>query len=112
MGYAYYTLPDGREAGYGIIATCDAEGCTVTIDRGLGYLCGRLPDGHRDFDEYGCGRYFCHEKHHHPQQHDCPNPRCAYVPEDTDLEGADFCDRGTHHPDGQFCSDHRQCVSA
>ena len=55
MGYAYYILPDGREAGYGVEATCDEPGCTARIDRGLGYLCGTEPGG----DEHGCGGYFC-----------------------------------------------------
>lgn len=74
MGYASYTLPDGREAGYGVVAECDAPDCHVEIDRGLGYLCGDMPDGHRDPDDSGCGRYFCpgHESHH-----DCPAPACG-----------------------------------
>jgi hypothetical protein len=55
MGYGYYVLADGREAGYSVEATCDQEGCDEQIDRGLGYLCGRTPGG----DEYGCGGYFC-----------------------------------------------------
>lgn len=57
MGYAYYTLADGREAGYGVTATCDKDGCDAEIDRGLGYLCGHMPGG----DEWGCGGYFCGE---------------------------------------------------
>jgi len=57
MGYAYYVLPDGREAGYGVNATCDHEGCSAEIDRGIAYLCGRNPGG----DEFGCGDYFCDE---------------------------------------------------
>lgn len=71
MGYAYYTLPDGREAGYGVQAECDAEGCTEQIDRGLGYLCGDDPDGWREDSAPGCGRYFCGQ---HDGDHDCPNP--------------------------------------
>lgn len=71
MGYGYYVLPDGREAGYGVEAECDAEGCTERIDRGLGYLCGDNPDGWRDPDDWGCGRYFCET---HGSRHDCPNP--------------------------------------
>lgn len=55
MGYAYYVLPDGREAGYGVEAICDHDGCDEKIDRGLGYLCGSDPRG----DEYGCTGYFC-----------------------------------------------------
>lgn len=57
MGYASYTLSDGRQAGYAVEATCDEQDCTVRIDRGLGYLCGRTPGG----DEWGCGNYFCSE---------------------------------------------------
>lgn len=71
MGYAYYLLPDGREAGYGVEAECDADDCTAVIDRGLGYLCGTAPDGHREPCEPGCGRYFCMDHH---GTHDCPNP--------------------------------------
>lgn len=55
MGYARYTLPDGREAGYGVNAVCDDPTCTIPIDRGMAYLCGNTPGG----DEYGCGGYFC-----------------------------------------------------
>jgi hypothetical protein len=57
MGYAFYTLPDGREAGYGVAATCDAPDCKTAIDRGLAYLCGTNPLG----DEHGCTGYFCDE---------------------------------------------------
>src|SRR3954451_17828938 len=55
MGYAHYVLADGREAGYGVEATCDEDGCTEKIDRGMGYLCGDEPGE----DEFGCGKYFC-----------------------------------------------------
>lgn len=71
MGYSYYVLPDGREAGYGVDAECDSPECDAEIDRGLGYLCGRSPDGHRDPGEPGCGRYYCMA---HLGDHDCPNP--------------------------------------
>ncbi len=57
MGYASYTLPDGRDGGYAVDAECDRDGCTAEIDRGLGYLCGRNPGGH----PFGCGNYFCSE---------------------------------------------------
>lgn len=85
MGYGYYVLPDGREAGYGVEAECDRDGCTERIDRGLGYLCGNLPDGHRDFSEPGCGRYFCGQ---HSVDHDCPNPD-GEPSESGDLEARD-----------------------
>lgn len=55
MGYAQYTLADGREAGYAVSDVCNLDGCTIDIDRGLDYLCGQTPGG----DEYGCGKYFC-----------------------------------------------------
>lgn len=71
MGYARYLLPDGREAGYGVEAECDRPGCPRRIDRGLAYLCGQHPDGHRDPSEPGCGYYFCPD---HLGSHDCPNP--------------------------------------
>jgi hypothetical protein len=56
MGYAFYTLADGREAGYGVKDVCNEEGCTEKIDRGLAYLCGDDPHG----DEQGCTGYFCY----------------------------------------------------
>lgn len=71
MGYAHYTLPDGREAGYGVEATCDKDGCETEIDRGLGYLCGDYPDGWRDDEAPGCGNYYCGP---HQGDHDCSNP--------------------------------------
>uniref|UniRef100_UPI002F918ADF hypothetical protein n=1 Tax=Kitasatospora indigofera TaxID=67307 RepID=UPI002F918ADF len=59
MGNAYYTVtrPDGREieAGYGVEAVCEQDGCTAQIDRGLAYLCGSTPGAPED----GCGGYFC-----------------------------------------------------
>lgn len=57
MGYAFYTLPDGREAGYSVKDICNEGGCDTEIDRGLAYLCGETPGG----GEYGCGGYFCDE---------------------------------------------------
>ena len=56
MGYAYYVLSDGREAGYNVPATCDEPGCNAEIDRGLAYLCGEMPGGGDDC----CGDYFCY----------------------------------------------------
>ena len=60
MGWAYCGEVDGREVGYGVTATCDFDGCDTEIDRGLGYICGKM---HHDqwSDEPGCGRYFCSE---------------------------------------------------
>lgn len=77
MGYAYYTLPDGREAGYGVSALCDVKRCKHEINRGMGYLCGEYPDGHRDPDEPGCGKYFCGD---HEFKHDCPKEECGVYP--------------------------------
>lgn len=79
MGYGYYVLSDGREAGYGVEAECDFEGCSERIDRGLGYLCGDNPDGWRDEDDPGCGDYFCAA---HEFVHDCLNPECDAYSED------------------------------
>lgn len=59
MGNMYYeiTRRDGKkiEAGYGVEAICEEDGCKEKIDRGLAYLCGNEPGG----DEYGCGGYYC-----------------------------------------------------
>lgn len=55
MGYASYSLDDGREAGYAVKDTCNQDGCDEKIDRGLACLCGETPGG----DEHGCGGYFC-----------------------------------------------------
>lgn len=49
---------ENRDVGYGVPAYCDHPGCTVEIDRGLGYACGE-EHGH---SERGCGLYFC-QKH-------------------------------------------------
>jgi hypothetical protein len=57
MGYSQYVLPDGREAGYGVDAACEAPGCSQEIDRGLAFLCGNNPMS----DETGCTHYFCYE---------------------------------------------------
>lgn len=99
MGYAYYILPDGREAGYGVEATCDRPGCDVMIDRGLGYLCGRAPDGYHSDDEWGCRLYFCGQ---HLNDHDCPNPQCWYGVE----ERLDQCENGTGAQDAELCELH------
>lgn len=88
MGYAHYNLPDGREAGYAVEASCDQPGCTETINRGIDFLCGDSPDGHRDPDEPGCGRYYCDE-HIREDIHNCPDPRCP-VYEPTGYETCDL----------------------
>jgi hypothetical protein len=74
MGYQHYTLPDGREAGYGVEAPCDKDECATVIDRGLGYLCGDDPDGWRSEEAPGCGKYHCTE---HQADHNCPSLECG-----------------------------------
>lgn len=56
MGWAHGVV-DGREVGYGVESTCDAQGCEEGIDRGLAYRCG----GARNLmqGEPGCGAYVC-----------------------------------------------------
>jgi hypothetical protein len=61
MGWAFVgTDYYGREAGYGIQATCDKRGCNEVIDRGLGYICGDMHHGPFDM-EPGCGRFYCED---------------------------------------------------
>jgi hypothetical protein len=74
MGYAYYVLADGREAGYAVEDVCNQDGCEAKIDRGLAFLCGKTPGG----DEYGCGGYFCGEDLTFDQCPSCweTNPLC------------------------------------
>jgi len=60
MGYACYEVYRNGEkidAGYGVEAVCEEDGCAAGIDRGLYHLCGNMPGG----DEYGCGGYYCGE---------------------------------------------------
>lgn len=79
MGYAYYELDDGREAGYGVKATCDFTGCDRVVWRGLDELCGDIPliayyRERRMPDEWlGCGNYFCGP--HSQDAHGCHDPR-------------------------------------
>jgi len=79
MSLAYYILPDGREAGYGVAAECDDSQCHQLIDRGRGYLCGDNPLGRKEDDEAGCGNYFCLV---HLPDHRCPVPGCDMPCED------------------------------
>lgn len=97
MGYASYALPDGREAGYGIEATCDQPGCDAEIDRGMGYLCGNMPDGHRSEMEPGCGKYFCEA--HLYGRHECPNPECGKY----SVDGNSCCELSEGHDDAHEC---------
>lgn len=98
MGYGFYVLPDGREAGYTVEAECDYPDCTEDIDRGLDYLCGDAPDGHRDPEEPGCGLYFCWT---HMGDHDCPNAECGKY----SFDGDDYCTLTEGHEDEHFCRD-------
>lgn len=77
MGYQVYRDIEGHDrwAGYGVPAECDMQGCTAPINHGLGYKCedghGEEPDSEYDlegnklteddpeFEDYGCGLYFC-----------------------------------------------------
>lgn len=97
MGYGYYVLDDGREAGYGVTAECDHPGCTATIDRGLGYLCGRNPAGWKYSNEPGCGDYFCES---HLVTHECSAPQCSCEGEDGGV-----CDLREDH-DGEHWDDY------
>lgn len=55
MSWAFGLSGEGREIGYGVLATCAEGGCTAAIDCGLSYVCGSMHDG----GELGCGDYFC-----------------------------------------------------
>lgn len=75
MGYSYYKLADGREAGYSVDAKCDVPECEEEINRGLAYLCGENPlVGPRGFTDWGCGNYHCPT---HDSDHECFNPPCG-----------------------------------
>jgi len=50
------TDSQGRPIGYMHDATCDHEGCSKEIDRGLSYACGDMHG-----EDPGCEKYFCHE---------------------------------------------------
>lgn len=78
MGYAAYTLPDGREAGYAVESVCDADGCAEEVWRGMDALCGDRPGDPRN-DEVGCRRYFCPD---HADDHACTHPACGLYPAD------------------------------
>lgn len=85
MGYAFYELADGREAGYAVDAQCDADGCEKEINRGMGYLCGDYPKVHiTDDGEWGCGNYHCGV---HEYDHNCANPMCG----EYSLYGDEYC---------------------
>lgn len=74
MGWANCgTDSHGRPIGYAHAATCDAPGCTESIDRGLAYACGGM---HGDNDPEGsCEGYFC-EAH---RLFDLPGDANAFV---------------------------------
>lgn len=56
MGWSHGVI-NGKEVGYGVIATCEHPGCTTRIDRGLAYACGGSPGE----DEHSCNGHFCYE---------------------------------------------------
>ena len=71
MGWAHCGEDkDGRPIGYAVQATCDAEGCAKTIDRGLDFVCGGMHGG----GDWGCGKYYCHD---HLHTHGCTDPADA-----------------------------------
>lgn len=78
MGYGR-AVENGRDTGYLVVATCDHEGCSVQIDRGLGYRCGGIRNLH---DDHGCGRFFCSA--HRNWDELCPACRLTQVEEDED----------------------------
>ena len=72
MGWAICgTNRHGQEIGYGVEAECDEPGCTTTIDRGLGYLCGEMHD-----DEQTCAKYYWSDHRPLIQR----GTRCQHVP--------------------------------
>lgn len=83
MGYSIGTGANGRDIGYGVIATCDHPDCNEKIDRGMSYCCGGYFGDHAD---HGCYLYFC-TKH----------LQMAYVGEgketDDSDEYVDLCER-------------------
>lgn len=82
MGYAYYLLSDGREAGYSVVAECDWPGCGAVIDRGLAYLCGEVPEGGED----SCGGYFCGAHLHWPDDDEIHGYRCPTCTDEIDSD--------------------------
>lgn len=79
MGYGYYILRDGREAGYAVNENCDHPKCVREINRGLDNLCGEWPDVAQasPVQAYGCKNYYCTE---HIYEHECDNPACDVYP--------------------------------
>lgn len=61
MGYAFYNLASGKEAGYGVEATCEHPGCDEKIDRGMAYACAGEPG---EQGGWSCEGYFCREHLH------------------------------------------------
>lgn len=85
MGYARYEISrngERIEAGYAVEAEREHDGCTTTIDRGLGYLCGATPGG----TEYACGGYFCGD-HLYVAPNGETGYLCAGCQPETDDEG-------------------------
>ena len=55
MGWGRCGINDhGQAMGYSVKATCDEDGCSAVIDRGLAHVCG---DMHEDPET--CHKYYC-----------------------------------------------------
>src|SRR4051812_14066551 len=64
MGWAVgWDTEHNRWRGYGVPAYCDAKGCMVEIDRGLGYVCAcetcSSDDDQLDLATFVCGLHTC-----------------------------------------------------
>lgn len=64
-----------RHRGYGVPAYCDAKGCRVEIDRGLGFVAERydIPDD-EEWDDLDDGAYFTCGDHEWGDIDDCDLP--------------------------------------
>lgn len=78
MGWAVGWDGDhGRYRGYGVPAYCDAKGCQVEVDRGLGYVCEGDACGCYDEDDLSVTTFVCGE-------HACADVDWSDVPEHPD----------------------------
>lgn len=87
MGWANCgTDSTGRQIGYAHGATCDHEGCSERIDRGLAYVCGDM----HGTDEVSCEKYFCHDHRQNYVLHDDRTLRVCDACAKALLESEDF----------------------